>query len=113
MRAAAKLRATFSRSIYVGVAQMFNLAFRRLQLASVQGLPLSAFRYSSLLVPYALESSTRSSRFNPRWTSFSEASLTASLAAALLHPDSAGTQVGIDRHRWQSGGRDGAEGRGA
>jgi hypothetical protein len=113
MRAEAKLRATFSRSISAGVAQMYNLAFRRLQLSAVQGLPLSAFRYSSLLDPYAFESSTRASRINPRWTSFSEASLTANLAAALLQPNSASMQVGIDRHRWQSSRRDDVEGRGA
>jgi ribonuclease HI len=112
MRAEAKLRATFSRAIYAGTARLHSLAFRRLQLSAAQRLPLSAFSLSSLLDPYALEHSDRSSRRNPRWTSFTEASLTAGLAAALAHPDPAVSQVGFER-RWLSSGRGGAEGRGA
>jgi hypothetical protein len=112
MRAEAKLRATFSRAIYAGTARLHSLAFRTLQLSAAQRLPLSAFSFSSLLDPYALEHSDRSSRRNPRWTSFTEASLTAGLAAALAHPDPAVAQVGFES-QWRSSGRGGAEGRGA
>ena len=38
MRAASKLIATYSRAVYSGVAETFNLAFRRLQLAAAQRL---------------------------------------------------------------------------
>jgi hypothetical protein len=112
MRAEAKLRATFSRAIYAGTARLHNLAFRRLQLSAAQRLPLSSFSFSSLLDPYALEHADRASRRNPRWSSFTEASLTAGLAAALAHPEPAVSQVGFER-RWLSSGRGGAEGRGA
>lgn len=108
MRAESKLRASISRAIYAGSARLFNLAFRRLQLSVSQGVPASSFRFSALLSPYAHVASNRSSRRDPRWASLSEASLTARLAAALAHPDSAAVQVGVDRHRWQSG-RSGAD----
>jgi hypothetical protein len=111
MRADAKLRATFSRAIYAGTARLHNLA-RRMQLSAAQRLPLSSFSFSSLLDPYALEHSDRSSRRDPRWTAFTDASLTAGLAAALARPDSVVVQGGMER-RWQSSLRRGAEGRGA
>ncbi len=80
------------------------MAFRRLQLSAAQDLPVSTFRFSSLLAPYAVVDSTRAARRDPRWSAFSEASLPARLAAALSHPDPATTvQVGIDRHQWRSG----------
>ncbi len=112
MRAEDKLRATISRAVYAGSARLFNLAFRRLQLSASQGLPVSTFRFSSLLEPYAVSQVTRVARRDPRWSSFSEASLSSRLAAALSNPETATVQVGIDRHRWRSGRSGGADGRG-
>jgi hypothetical protein len=86
MRAEDKLRASISRTIYAGSARLFNLAFRRLQLPAAQDLPVSSFRFSSLLAPYAVDYSTRAARRDPRWSSLSEASLPVRLAAALSHP---------------------------
>jgi hypothetical protein len=84
--------------------RLHNLAFRRIQLSAAQRLPLSSFSFSSLLDPYALEHSDGSSRRDPRWTSFTDASLTAGLAAALARSDSAIVQGGMER-RWRSSDR--------
>jgi ribonuclease HI len=103
MRAEPKLRATISRAVYAGSSRLYNLAFRRLQLSASQGLPVSTFRFSSLLEPYARELFDRSARRDPHWTSLPEASLPVRLAAALNSPNPADVQVGVDRHRWRSG----------
>jgi hypothetical protein len=66
MRAASKLRATFSRAIYDGAARLHNLTIRRQQLSAARGLPVAHFAFSSLLSPYALDDPTRSSRRDPR-----------------------------------------------
>jgi ribonuclease HI len=46
-----KLRATFSRAIYAGVAQSFNLGVRRLQLASTWRVPVPAIPLPVLMNP--------------------------------------------------------------
>ncbi len=91
------------RAVYAGSSRLYNLAFRRLQLSASQGLPVSTYRFSSLLEPYSRELSDRSARRDPHWTSPSEASLPVRLAAALSAPNPADVQVGVDRHRWRSG----------
>jgi hypothetical protein len=47
-----KLRATFSRAIYAGVSQSFNLGVRRLQLASMWRVPVPLIPLPVLMHPY-------------------------------------------------------------
>ena len=47
-----KLRATFSRAIYAGVSQSFNLGVRRLQLASTRQVPVPLIPLPVLMHPY-------------------------------------------------------------
>jgi len=47
-----KLRATFSRAIYAGVSQSFNLGVRRLQLASTWRVPVPLIPLPVLMQPY-------------------------------------------------------------
>ena len=82
MRASDKLLATFSRAAYSGVAQTFNLAFSRLQLAAARNLPLAAFPFAALRVPYLFEPRSRTNLTAHRRAPFAEASLVQSLAAA-------------------------------
>ncbi len=83
MRAGDKLLATFSRAAYSGVAQTFNLAFKRLQLSAAQHLPVAFFPFSSLRDPYVSEPRSRlNSRFHRR-APFAETPLVEALAAAL------------------------------
>ena len=82
MRARDKLLASFSRAIYSGVAQTFNIAARRLQLSASQCIPLASFPSFSLRDPYVTVPRTRASSF-PRLSPFADASLVESLAAAL------------------------------
>ncbi len=84
MRARDKLVASFSRAIYSGVAQTFNLAVRRLQLSAAQRVPLASFPYSSLRDPYVTVARARN--INSRRPPFADVSLVESLAAALTAP---------------------------
>jgi hypothetical protein len=59
VRADEKLRASFSRAIYVGVSQTFNLSLRRLQLSATQDRLVSSFSLASLSAPYAAVPRTR------------------------------------------------------
>ncbi len=52
MRVDAKLRASFSRAIYVGAAQTFILSLRRLQLAATQDRSVVSAPFPALLSPY-------------------------------------------------------------
>ena len=82
MRAPDQLIATFSRSIYSGVAQTVNVAVRRLQLSAAQRLPLAEFPFAALHHPYNIEPRSRLSVRTPRRPPFAEVSLVESLAAA-------------------------------
>ncbi len=81
MRASDKLLATFSRAAYSGVAQTFNLAFSRLQLAAARNLPLASFPFVALRDPYLSEPRSRTNLTAHRRAPFAEASLVQSLAA--------------------------------
>ena len=83
MRGFGKILASFSRAIYSGTAQTFNLAFRRLQLSAAQHLPLASFPFASLRDPYALESRSRANSRIHRRAPFADAPLIVTLAAAL------------------------------
>ena len=54
VRADEKLRASFSRAIYVGVSQYFNLAIRRLQISVTQERAVASVPFASLTAPYAV-----------------------------------------------------------
>ena len=82
MRAPDQLIATFSRSIYSGVAQTVNVAVRRLQLSAAQRLPLAEFPFAALHHPYNIEPRSRLSVRTPRRPPFADVSLVESLAAA-------------------------------
>jgi hypothetical protein len=81
MRARDKLVATFSRAIYSGVAQTFNLSFRRLQLVACSGRPFLAS--DSLLHPYVFEPRSRAALAVSRRPPFAPVPLVEALAAAL------------------------------
>ena len=83
MRAPDQLIATFSRSIYSGVAQTVNVAVRRLQLSAAQRLPFAAFPFAALHHPYNIEPRSRLSVRIPRRPPFADVPLIESLAAAL------------------------------
>jgi hypothetical protein len=84
MRARDKLLASFSRAIYSGVAQTFNLAVRRMQLSVTQRVPLASFPCSSLRDPYMTVPQVRNS--SSRRPPFADVPLVESLAAALAAP---------------------------
>jgi hypothetical protein len=81
MRARDKLIATFSRAIYSGVAQTFNLSFRRLQLTACSSRPFLA--QDALLHPYALEPRTRAALSHSKRPPFADVPFVDALAAAL------------------------------
>jgi hypothetical protein len=105
MRVEDKLRATISRSIYSGVARMLNLALRRLQLSVTRDCAIAAIPHSSLLSPFALDSSTRVSKRKARWESFSNSSLVANLAAALADPSQSASAAELSGSAVSSGFR--------
>lgn len=82
VRADEKLRASFSRAIYVGVSQTFNLSLRRLQLSATQDRLISSFPLASLSAPYVAVPRTRPVA-NFRRPVLTKASLFDRLAAAL------------------------------
>jgi len=84
MRACDKLLASFSRAIYAGAAQTFNFAFRRLQLAAAQRVPLASFACPALRDPYVTV--PRARNLVSRRPPFADVSLVESLAAALAAP---------------------------
>ena len=79
VRARDKLLATFSRAIYSGVAQTFNVAFRRLQTSSHLRPP--SLLLHSLLQPYVDEPPSRAVLRVPKRAPFADASLVEALAA--------------------------------
>ncbi len=82
VRADEKLRASFSRAIYVGVSQTVNLSLRRLQLSATQDRLVSSFPLASLSALYVAVPRTRPvAKF--RRPVLTEASLFDRLAAAL------------------------------
>jgi hypothetical protein len=81
MRARDKLIATFSRAIYSGVAQTFNLSYRRLQLAACSGRPWLA--QDALLHPYAVEPRSRAALSVSKRPPFADVPFVDALAAAL------------------------------
>ena len=85
VRAGEKLRASFSRAIYVGVSQTFNLSLRRLQLSATQDRLVSSFPLASLSAPYAAVPRTRPVA-NFRRPVLTKAALIDRLAAALADP---------------------------
>ena len=91
VRADEKLRASFSRSIYVGVSQTFNSALRRLQLSVTQDRPIVSFPLASLsqhyvVVPRAPRLVSCARRPVLTQANFVER-LTAALARPTRHPD--------------------------
>ena len=76
-----KLLATFSRSIYVGVAHTFNLAMRRLQLAVSTLAPLQSIRPLPLLLPFAPQVRSRPLPRNPSMSALTEPLIYARIAA--------------------------------
>ena len=76
-----KLLATFSRSIYVGVAHTLNLAMRRLQLSVSALVSLSSVRSLPLLQPFAPQIRTRPLPLNPSMSALTEPLIHARLAA--------------------------------
>ncbi len=72
---------SFSRAIYSGVAQTFNLSFRRLQLTACSVRPLLA--QDALLHPFALEPRTRAALFHSKRPPFADVPFVDALAAAL------------------------------
>jgi hypothetical protein len=84
MRASDKLLASFSRAIYSGVAQTFNIAVRRLQLSAPQRHPLTSLPHSCLRDPYATEPRTRITL--SRRPPFADVPFVDALIAALAAP---------------------------
>lgn len=85
VRADEKLRASFSRSIYVGVSQTFNLALRRLQLSVTQNRSLTSIPLALLSAPYAVVPRPRPVHPSSRPV-LTKAALIDRLAAALADP---------------------------
>jgi hypothetical protein len=79
---------SFSRSIYVGVSQTFNLALRRLQLSVTQNRSLTSIPLALLSAPYAVVSRPRPvSPVQPSSRPvLTKAALIERLAAALADP---------------------------
>ena len=85
VRADEKLRASFIRSIYVGVSQTFNLALRRLQLSVTQNRSLTSIPLALLSAPYAVVPRPRPVHPSSRPV-LTKAALIDRLAAALADP---------------------------
>ena len=83
MRADAKLRASFSRAIYVGTAQTFNLSLRRLQLAATQDRSITSVPFPALLSPFMESARVRRMVSSPRQPVLTQAALFARLNDAL------------------------------
>jgi hypothetical protein len=94
VRADEKLRASFSRSIDVGVSQTFNLALRRLQLSVTQDRPIVSFPLASLSQPYVVVPRPRLVPYSSRPV-LTRANFVERLTAAFADPMSTSDSSGV------------------